>query len=196
MLKKKKKGISLVEILIVLACFSIIMAIAYEFLTQSTRTLTASEVRDTLQDEAADIQTILVNNLTQCKNIDNINGIASSTADSKYNNLFSTGNEIDITNLSIEDTDGATYTFELNGKQLKYKKVSSTGVVVSEKIISEHIGSLKVTPLDINLVTDKSIADIGETTGIRFNIILNMKKGFSNINLPLEVIVKFRNKDI
>ena len=81
-LKQKKKAFTLVEIVIVLAITVIVLAIMYEFLTESKKAAVSNEVNSILQDEADSIQTELVKLGTQSMGITVID--ASNAPDLTY----------------------------------------------------------------------------------------------------------------
>ena len=65
-LKKNKKAFTLVEVVIVLAITVIVLAIMYEFLTESKKAMVSNEVNSTLQSEADNIASLFFSCLLTC----------------------------------------------------------------------------------------------------------------------------------
>ena len=199
-LKKNKKAFTLVEVIIVLAITVIVLAIMYEFLTESKKAMVSNEVNSTLQGEADNIQSDLVKFGTQSKKILSING---ATVDSGW--LYSTkldGDKQyngDINNIQLEfySVDGNP-----NVCEIRYDSTSKTLTLVEPppetgtaktKVLSTHVDKFKIKPLD---AVSNAGGDLSTTTGIQFVIELKMKKGYSDVKCPVNINVKFRNKDV
>jgi len=199
-LKRNKKAFTLVEVVIVLAITVIVLAIMYEFLTESKKAMVSNEVNSTLQGEADNIQSDLVKFGTQSKKILSING---ATVDSGW--LYSTkldGDKQyngDINNIQLEfyRVDGSP-----NVCEIRYDSTSKTLTLVEPtpetgtartKVLSTHVDKFKIKPLD---AVSNAGGNLSTTTGIQFVIELKMKKGYSDVKCPVNVNVKFRNKDV
>ena len=198
--KKKKKAFTVVEVVIVLAITVIVLAIMYEFLTESKKTMVSNEVNSTLQKEADDIQNNLVNFGTQSKKILSINGV---DVDSSwlYSTKLDSDNQYngDISSIELEfySVDGSK-----NVCKIEYDSASKSLLLIEPnpetgtaktKTLSTHVDKFKIKPLD---AVSNSSGNFSTATGIQFVIDLKMKKGYTNIKCPVNVNVKFRNKDV
>ena len=185
-LKQKKKAFTLVEIVIVLAITVIVLAIMYEFLTESKKAAVSNEVNSILQDEADSIQTELVKLGTQSKGITVID--ASNAPDLTYSSLTTDGTDNNVRVV----TDGMHFKY-YDGSEWQLLLNDSDGDGIGT--LSINYPNIKIRPIDLNTVPDSSTARFSDSTGVQFIIELKMKKGYTNITCPVTVNVKFRNKD-
>lgn len=210
---KKKKGMSLVEIVIVLAISTVVLGIMYSLLTGTTKSRVSQEVTSTLQKEAADIQNELVKIGAHCDIIEYITKINDDgTLDTRmppsfnYTTDLGTGNSIKISSIRLnfrgETNDNYKYVIELRSHvtdtlfDLVIVQEDNTNTVIGEKVLATHVVGVDIKPLDFNSVPDITTATFENTTGLQFIIKLNMKKGYSNVVTDFKVLVKFRNKDV
>ena len=187
----KKKGFTLIEIMVVLAISVLIIGVVYTFYNTNNRALSTAEVKSTLQTEGNAIQKELLTIGTQAKGIVAIDGNVAAQ--------YSDAGEVDSFTLQVYDENGKTtnYIFELTGsankagaKQLKiYKKGNSAGATVK----SENVKSIEVKPLDLTSASGNP--DIKTASGIQVTFNLYIQKGFNKTEYPVTTIVKFRNKD-
>lgn len=187
----KKKGFTLIEIMVVLAISVLIIGVIYTFYNTNNRALSTAEVKSTLQTEGNAIQKELLTIGTQAK------GIVAIGTGTKY----SYAGDVDTFTLQVYDdendlTKTTNYIFELTGsankagaKQLKiYKEGNSASATVK----SENVKSIEVKPLDSAVGT----TEISEASGIQVTFNLYIQKGFNKTEYPVTTIVKFRNKGL
>lgn len=190
-MRKLRKGFTLVEVIIVLAISAIVLGLVYSILSGTTRSSVTSEVKSTLQGEAGTIQNELVNIGTQCKIIEEIvdsNGVDRTNLE--YSNLGSES-KLSIREVKMQFHDGSVYKLYLDNNILKLTNSTSA----STKILAKHVKEIYIRPLDLNTTTS-TVPTLDTTNGLQFMIKLKMKKGFSDIESDVDVIVKFRNKGI
>lgn len=205
-IKKRNKGFTLVEIIIALAIAAMIMAAMYSFFTQSTKTSVSAEVKSELQEDAEKIQTELVRIGTQSKMLHSLvtsTGNIYLATDFSYDLLTETatvngndvGKAISVSNIVLEHPNGYGYSFDLNGNELTFSDPTTPAVGT---VLSKNVKSFKIRPIDINNVEDSKLAStkLGYASGIQVIIELQKKKGYTNVTCPVEVIIKFRNKDV
>ncbi|GAB6169136.1 hypothetical protein JCM1393_15960 [Clostridium carnis] len=190
-MKKKKKGFTLIELIIALSLTVVIMGVAYTFFFSNNRTLNNTEANSTLQMDGAKIQDELISIGTQTKEIISIDNNDSSKVNYNYDITGNNHNKLDISEIKLRFYDDTIYTFEYRNNELKLKDKNN-----NIKILSTNVKEFKIRPLDINMVDNKSNASFKEAPGIEFNITLALKKGYTNIEYPVNCIVKFRNKNI
>ena len=195
-LRQKKKAFTLVEVVIVLAITVIVLAIMYEFLTESKKAMVSNEVNSTLQDEAEDIQMELIKFGTPCNKILKIDN-------SDVNDTWTYATKLDATSkvyngatesikLEYCEDYGSVETFEI-----KYNSINRTLTVIepsgSSKVLSTHVTDFKIKPLD---AASNPSGDFSKSIGLQFVVQLKMKKGYSDVTCPVNVNVKFRNKGV
>lgn len=191
----KKKGFTLIEIMVVLAISVLIIGVVYTFYNTNNRALSTAEVKSTLQTEGNAIQKELLTIGTQAKGIVAIDGnVAAQYSDAGEVDSFT----LQVYNDENDLTNTTNYIFELTGsankagaKQLKiYKKGNSAGATVK----SENVKSIEVKPLDLTSVSTST--NISEASGIQVTFNLYIQKGFNKTEYPVTTIVKFRNKGL
>ena len=90
-----------------------------------------------------------------------------------------------------------TVIYDKGNNKLTLKKVNKDGTEVTDselilpKILSSNVTDFKVRPLDYRMNLNGNFKD---TTGLEISLVLNKKKGYSDVTMPVSVIVKFRNK--
>ena len=141
--KYKKKGFTLIEVVVVLAITVMIAGVIYTFYNSNNRTLTAAEAKSILQTEANQIQKELINIGTQATSV-NIEGSADDVEKIK----FTAHNYTDESKIETYVFDSSNANSELSKSgQLHdmyiYKDGSSTG-----QAKSKHVKSVKIEALD------------------------------------------------
>lgn len=195
--KNKKRGFTLIEIMVVLAISVIIAGTIYTFYNTNNRALSAVEVKSTLQTEGNAIQKELITIGTQAKGI-----VIDGNPNLKNDDLEKGSYNVEKFELSIipdesQPTVEETYVFKLIGdgskkggtKELKIFKGPDEPTVESTVTAkSVNVKSIEVRPLDskTNLVSDCS--------GVEVIVNLYIEKGFNKTSYPVSTIVKFRNK--
>lgn len=181
--KYKKKGFTLIEVVVVLAITVMIAGVIYTFYNSNNRTLTAAEAKSILQTEANQIQKELINIGTQATSV-NIEGSADDVEKIK----FTAHNYIDESKIETYVFDSSNANSELSKSgQLHdmyiYKDGSSTG-----QAKSKHVKQVKIEALD-------SSANINDSSNVQITVNLYIKKGLNEYEYPITTIVKLRNKN-
>ena len=193
---KKKKAFTLVEVIIVLAISTMVLALMYEFLTQGTKNMSVSQVKSTLQDEAEDVENELVKYITPCRKISNINS-APVTTSSTYGSVLDADKFYmgDIYSMDFEFYNGEISKLEYNNatKTLTLTTPQVGTKTAQNKVLAKHVESFKIKPLD---AASNPTGNLAESTGVQFVIELKMKKGYTTITNPVTVNAKFRNKGV
>ena len=190
----KKKGFTLIEIMVVLAISVLIIGVIYTFYNTNNRALSTAEVKSTLQTEGNAIQKELLTIGTQAKGVYAIDG--------NINAKYSDAGDVESFTLKVYDNDltkTTDYIFQLTGtenkagaKELKiYKDTADVNKVTAK---SENVKSIEVKPLD--LTSASTSTNISEASGIQVTFNLYIQKGFNKTEYPVTTIVKFRNKDL
>lgn len=198
--KLKKKGFTLIELIITLAITVIVLGVIYTFAKTSSMTLTKTNINSTLQEEAEIIQRYLVNYGTQAEKISEIIDYKNiSFINEDYDSLSSTDGKLDVTEIKFKvGVEYFTFLYDKSISTLTLKKVDKNDVETTDnnsqlsKVLSTNVTEFKVRPLDYRI---NSNSNFEESTGLEISLKLNKKKGYSYVTIPLSVIVKFRNKD-
>ncbi|EHJ01419.1 hypothetical protein CDLVIII_4927 [Clostridium sp. DL-VIII] len=198
MIKKKKNGFTLMEMIIVLAIIIIVLVITTSIFITGNKVFSESDAKSTLQIEAKDIQEELTKVGIQSVNITDIeiDGIDGNDegqyVDKEYSELDSSKiNGIEMQGYdrdSVYSNDGTVSNekyYNIIYEDGELKIVYDNG---EYKILSKHVNSFRIVPQDIN----KSFA---ESSSIQFNINLHEEKAFSKVNYPISVKITFRNKN-
>ena len=191
----KKKGFTLIEIMVVLAISVLIIGVVYTFYNTNNRALSTAEVKSTLQTEGNAIQKELLTIGTQAKGIVAIDGNIGAQ--------YSDAGDVESFTLQVYDdendhTKTTNYIFKLTGsanksgaKELKIYKDGAAVKDVTAK--SENVKSIEVKPLDLTSASGNP--DIKTASGVQVTFNLYIQKGFNKTEYPVTTIVKFRNKD-
>ena len=198
-MKTRANGFTLLEVIISLAITVLVMGVIYTFFFSSNRTLSVTKINSILQDEGEVIEKELFNLGTQAQGIINVNGKSAESI--KY------GSSVDIdisenekyklstTSMELSYENGDKAIINLINSQLTVKVIKNDGtVVVPTKILSANVTEFKIRPLDVRMVSATENSYFSKAPGVEFSIMLNKEKGYSNVEYPVNLIVKFRNK--
>lgn len=197
-MKNKKRAFTLIELIITLALTSLVLGVIYTFFITNTKSLSRIEINSELQSEAENIQKELLTYLTQSEGIVEINNMEISDTNklSYEESLDLDSGKLDITNLKVKIEDKYfEIVFDKNSSTLTLKAVDKNGDTINEnnlpKVLSKNVKEFKIRPLDFRNNPEGSFK---ETYGIEVSLTLNKKKGYSDVETPSSLIVKFRNK--
>lgn len=197
-MKNKRKGFTLLELIITLSLTVIVLGVIYTFFLSNSKTLSRIEINSDLQLEAEGIQQELLLYGTQAEGISEINN-TKITASNKYNyEGLSDNGKLDISQITFKiGVEYLRFIYNSANSTLTLNKVNESGTVISDESLrlprdlSKNVTEFKVRPLDYRM---KPSGNFMETTGLEVSLVLNKKKGYSNVTIPISVIVKFRNK--
>lgn len=192
-MNSKKKAFTLIELIIVLALITTILSIIYTFFITNTKNLSKIEINSDLQTEAQNIKKEFLNYCTQSEGIIEINNTKSDKI--TYEILDSEG-KMKITNIRFKvEENYFDFIYEEDSKVLSLKAFDKSGNEVYidglPKILSKNVKEFKIRPVDIRSNQD---GKFDETVGIEILLTLSKKKGYSEVETPSSLIVKFRNK--
>lgn len=211
MLKRKKSGFTLMEMVIVLGMTVLILGITNTVFITGNKVFSQSDVKTTLQMEAKDIQEKLSDIGMQAVSVNHCNLINDNTdiKDEMYSGDLLKNKFVDINGeselykewLNINKIELKSY-----GKDSEYDSSTdsienvvtttfdyseeSKSIELDSKILSNNVTSFRIRPININ---DEN-GSISKSSGIEFYIVLSMKKGFTYETYPVNFTVKFRNK--
>lgn len=166
-MKKKRSGFTLVEMVIALALTVIILGIVGSMFATGNRVFSDSDVKSTLQIEGQAIQEKISNIGMQAIGIEDITDLR------KVIKSYNKAGEVRYFEIKQE------------GKKLsiiEYSKNAGGELQTTEntQLISENVDNFSATY---------------SNSSAEFNIILNLKKGYSNVTYPINFTVAFRNKN-
>ncbi|SFD09093.1 PilW family protein [Clostridium uliginosum] len=170
---KKKKGFTLVEMIIVMALTVVILGMVFGMFNTNNRIISDVDVKSTLQTEGQAIQENLSNIGMQAIGIESVTGENIS------------GKE------SLEEIkDIVINSYNKDGKECEFKiEHNERNFYINGKELSSNVESIKISP---DLIEYKDNLDNVGT--VEFNILLTKKKGYSDIKYPVTVKITFRNK--
>lgn len=190
---KKKKGITLLEVIITIAVTLLFMSLIYPIFLSGNKKLIKLDMETTLQMDSTTIENEITKLLVQSngiikitaidgidvkeeKSINNIGQlefIVESTSGEKYEYIFENTNEQTVGNKKL-------YTLVLSKK-----KVGEDESKRESRVLSENVEFFKVETADKNF---------SKANYVNININLYYKKGVAEIEHPIESLVTFRNK--
>lgn len=199
-MRKKTKGFTILELIITLSLTVVVLGVVYTFLFSNSKTLTTTEINSDLQLESETIQKELLLYGTQAEDISKLNDtVLTETNKYNYEGLITNSNgKLDVTELRFKiGLEYFTFIYNEGSGTLTLKKVDASGAEISDpnlnlpKVLSSNVTEFRIRPIDYRM---KPTGNFKETTGLEISLILNKKKGYSDVTMPLSVIVKFRNK--
>lgn len=194
-MKKRTKGFTLIEVIITLAITTVVLGAVYTFFITSSKRLATTEVRSEMQGEAEGIQRVLLVIGTDGTGISKVIDETDATLE-KYTEAFT---ETDIENnkrlkvklLEIALEDGSICTLEYDSATKILSSKIGSGI---KEILSRNVQEFSIRPLDIRMKKLSDDPTFANSPGLEFYINLNKKKGYSEVNYPISIITKFRNK--
>ncbi len=199
-MRKKTKGFTILELIITLSLTVVVLGVVYTFFFSNSKTLTTTEINSDLQLESETIQKELLLYGTQAEDISKLNDtVLTETNKYNYEGLITNSNgKLDVTELRFKiGLEYFTFIYNEGSSTLTLKKVDASGAEISDpnlnlpKVLSSNVTEFRTRPIDYRM---KPTGNFKETTGLEISLILNKKKGYSDVTMPLSVIVKFRNK--
>lgn len=198
-MRKKKRAFTLIELIITLALTSLILGVIYTFFITNTKSLSKIEINSELQTEASNIQIEILTYLTQSEGVVELNNEEiSDTNKLEYEKtLDSNSGKLDIENLKVKIEDKYyEFNFDKSTSILSLKAFNKNGNIINEnnlpKILSKNVKEFQIRPLDFRSNPNGNFKD---TYGIEVLLTLKKKKGYSDVETPSSLIVKFRNKN-
>ena len=198
-MRKKTKGFTVLELIITLSLTVVVLGVVYTFFFSNSKTLAKTEINSDLQLESETIQKELLLYGAQAEGISKLNNVTiKDTNKCNYEGLLDDNGKLDVTELKFKiGAEYFTFIYDIGINKLTLKKVNKDGEEVIDskldfpKILSSNITEFKVRPLDYRT---NPKGNFKETTGLEISLVLNKKKGYSDVTMPVSVIVKFRNK--
>lgn len=171
---KRKKGVTLLEMLIVLALVVVVLGTVFPFFSTNTKSLNETEIKSQLQQEGQDILNSITQKSMEGQKISEINKVDGTSV------LDITSCDISkITLLLLDGSESITYT--LNSSNKTFTDLTSSNV------LSTNVKSINVSSIDGKL--------LGECEGIK--IVMNLSKKYSGkeITYSISTNIRFRNHD-
>lgn len=198
-MKTKAKGFTLLELIITLSLTVLVLGVVYTFFFSNSKTLTTTEINSDLQLEAEGIQKDLLMYGTQAEGISKINGVELiTTKDMEYSSISASDGKLDVTEIKLKvGADYFTFLYNQINNTLTIRKVNEEDrEIIDSKLnlpkeLSNNVSEFKVRPLDYRMNPTGNFKD---APGLEISLVLNKKKGYSDVTIPVSVIVKFRNK--
>lgn len=190
---KKKKGITLLEVIITIAITLLFMSLIYPIFLSGNKNLIKLDMETTLQMDSTTIENEITKLLVQSSGISKITAIDG--IDVKEEKSIDNIGQLEFI---IESTSGEQYeyTFENTDERavgnkklytlvLSKKKVGEDESKRTSRVLSQNVEFFKVK------TADKSFS---KSNYVNININLYYKKGITEIEHPIDLLVTFRNK--
>ncbi|WP_291651841.1 type II secretion system protein [Clostridium sp.] len=198
-MRKKTKGFTVLELILTLSLTVVVLGVVYTFFFSNSKTLAKTEINSDLQLESEVIQKELLLYGTQAEGISKLNNVTiKDTNKYNYEGSIDDNGKLDVTELRFKiGAEYFTFIYDKGNNKLVLKKVNEDGTEVTDsklnlpKILSSNVTEFKVRPLDYRMNPNGNFND---ATGLEISLVLNKKKGYSDVTMPVSVIVKFRNK--
>lgn len=182
-MKKDSKGMTLIEILIVLSIITVVLAITYSIHISSIKILSKTEIKTTLQTESQVIQNEINKIGKQSSGVIEAVDINDNDIleDITKSNVFTKIKSLSL----IEYFDGNKYIHKFKIEDSILSLVTIGSDKTAKKELSTYVDSVSVKPIKNSLKNSESI---------EIEIILYKNKGFNNINYKTPILINFRNK--
>ncbi len=182
-MKKDSKGMTLIEILIVLSIITVVLAITYSIHISSIKILSKTEIKTMLQTESQVIQNEINKIGMQSSGVIEAVDINDNDIleDITKSNVFTKIKSLSL----IEYFDGNKYIHKFKIEDSILSLVTIGSDKTAKKELSTYVDSVSVKPIKNSLKNSESI---------EIEIILYKNKGFNNINYKTPILINFRNK--
>lgn len=187
---KKKRAVTLIELIIVLAIVSTVLGSIYLFFLSNFRGLNSSEVNVNLHDQAQAILDTMGKDFMEARIIEDIrsNDNVDSRAQTSCN----------ISTLIIKPLSGNNIVYTVNNEVLQREIEGSTA-----KEVAKYVESITIATIDNNILrdidedSDEVIANENRnsTKSVKITVKLKMKKGNKDYEYEASSNVTFRNAD-
>lgn len=182
---KSKKGLTLLELVMVLGLMGIVTMLVFSFTNLTQRKSKELEIRQELQHEGTMITESFMKNVLQAQGISKIELLGSGSTKIK---------SIDFIN-DIVSNKTQVVRYKIDNKDLKLSEVitdnpSATSPTITENekgVVSTYIKSIEILNEDIKNII---------TTNSSINIDADKLKGIKNINLKITLEDEYYNKTI
>lgn len=212
-MKKKVRGMTLIELIISISISTVILGIMGTFLISNSRMLTTTDLKSDMQRES---QAISNEFLTRGVEATNIEKIAVGSTVTPVNSGLVTYTGLDANNTinlneivfkayddyGMQESHSRLCKIKLVGNRLtvinaKYDVSTSDYSNGVERVLATHVRSLTITPVDaINLpVADRATKSFKTTQSFKITSVIEGKEGLVDLDIPVEVLVQFRNNN-
>ena len=193
----KKKGITLIELIIVLALNTIVLATIYNISLVGNKVMLKTEMQSELQSIAEEMQSELIYYLEAASEILMINNIVAEEI--YYKDLIDYNseklNKISVNSLEIKYSDESIIRLNLMDKELSYMILGENkNIIQPKKTIARYVEDFSIVPSDIRQIKDIEDHNLKFSQGIKIDILLKKSKSYVNMEYPINTIITFKNK--
>ena len=200
-MKKKAKGMTLIEVVISMAILSIVFGVIYLFFFSSNRILSDADVKEQLQSEGHKIEDKITTLGMEASNIIAIN-------DSHNDLMGSREGDVRAVKFNIVTKDATTdaivneeviVKYDEENKSIYYGESTDPNIMTNKDItgltlLSSNVENFTINSTEIdNGATTPEMKSFRDTKSIQVNIILNRRKGYSDITRKVATVINFRN---
>ena len=193
----KKKGITLLEVIITMSIMLLIMSLVYPIFLSGSKNLIKSDMETTLQMDATAIENKITEILTQSKGIESVFEIENVNSSDTENivlseeknseNIVNNIGKLEVKVPKDEDIDNdKSYIFKLERVDRRDNKNIYSISIDDGQPLSKYVEAFSIESMD-----DKKLVD---AIYVKVKINLYYKKGITVVEHPIESIITFRNK--
>lgn len=200
-MKKRVKGMTLIEMIISLSILTIIIGVIYSFFFSSNRILSDADINEELQSDAQRIEYRLSKDGMESSNICDIIDIGKNNI---IDNNSGEVRALKIKRLDTESTESYILFKYIKDKSSLYYKPTAT--IPGDKIemenddvsgftlLSSNVENFKIDSTEIdNSVRPSKVKSFKDTKSIQVTLILSKKSGYSDVTRKVSTVIKFRN---
>ena len=200
-MKKKAKGMTLIEVVISMAILSIVFGVIYLFFFSSNRILSDADVKEQLQSEGHIIEDKITTLGMEASNIIAINDSHNDLMGSREGDVRAVKFNI----LTKDATTDAIFNKEVivkydeGNKSIYYGESTEPTIMTNNSIsgltlLSSNVENFTINSTEINnSATTAEMKSFQDTKSIQVNIILNKRKGYSDVTRKVSTVINFRN---
>ena len=200
-MKKKAKGMTLIEVVISIAILSIVVSVIYLFFFSSNRILSDADIREQLQSEAQRIEYRLSKdgmeaiNICEITNDAGVSMLSERDGEVRAIKIKKAETESTVSYILfkyIRSTESLYYGVTLNTPE-SYS-IMTNDDVTGLTLLSSNVENFTINSTEINNgATTTEMKSFQDTKSIQVNIILNKRKGYSDITRKVSTVINFRN---
>lgn len=204
-MKKKRRGFTLIELIIVLALMTLVLAVVSNFFINNNKFFKRAQVKSNLQEEASEIESLLMNLLLQSEGIEEVDDITykpyKDIFNGKYKDSFADYKDWDgkiaVEKLIIRSLNKEFFiSFEKEDNNLIVSKLDKEKKEIEDsnypKVISENIEEVIIRPIDFRMNEN---GNLYKTSALEITIRLKYNKNKMDLETEVSMIGKFRNKE-
>jgi len=184
-LKTKKKGFTIIELLLALSLSGIVLSIFFSFFMTHEDALNKTQKRSELQMDTQLLTEYFSKSAMEASKISKIDSLASEASISTFSGTYQLTSGITF---YVDPT--LSYVFTISGKRISYHKEENS-LSSAEHEISKEVGTIKITPVGVG-VGNVGVSNFSTCKGIQVDI--NLVSDDGKVTYSTTNSMFFRNK--